>query len=325
MSAPQLLAEREAWLAERKTYLGGTDVAAIVGENQFKSPLQVWHDKQGLSEENDNPRMRYGREREPYIAERYAEMTGFTIVECNTFRHPVNDFFAANPDRLIAGKPGVLECKSGINRYRGTYGWGEPGTDQVPRIYLIQGVWYLGILNQDFVDFAFEDRETCETNIYRVFRDMEYEALLFEVAERWWRKHIIGGVEPVADERDLENIKQALPKDNGQVIRATPEQEALAYEAARLKAKAAPFYRQASDIEAQLKQIMGEAAVLELSDDKKVTWKNNTSSLVTDGLAAVKELAQNYGVPDEVLRQIIERHTTTKPGPRVFRLPRLEN
>lgn len=324
MSTPQLLAERDAWLAERKTYLGGTDVAAIVGENQFKSPLQVWYDKTGLSEDHDNAKMRYGREREPFIAERYAEITGFKIAECSTFRHPVYDFFAANPDRLIVGKPGVLECKSGINRYRGTYGWGDPGTDQVPRIYLIQGVWYLCILNQDFVDFAFEDRETCETNIYRVFRDMEYEALLLEVAEKWWRKHVIDGVEPVADERDLRNIAAALPKDNGQIIRATPDQEAMVYEAARLKAKAAPFYKKASDIEAQLKQVMGEAAIMELSDDRKVTWKNNSPSTHVDWEFLVKRLVAQNVVDQSVIDDFLPHFTTQKQGPRVFRLPKLE-
>lgn len=309
------ITEHQEWLNERKTYLGGTDVAAIVGENQFKSPLQVWYDKKGLSDDFDNPKMRMGREREPFVVDRYVEKTGEAVVETGTVVHPTIGFFAANPDRLLVNRPGILECKTGINRHRGTFGWGEPGTDQVPRTYLIQCVWYLGICNRDFCDLAFEDRETCETNIYRVFRDMEYENLLFEVAQTWWEKFIVGDTEPPADERDLEAIKNALPRDNGEIISATEQVEAMVYETSKLKAKASPLYKQASDLEAQIKQFMGEASTLTLLGDEKVTWKNNASKPETDW----ETVAKTLGATPE----LIESCTTVKPGARVFRLPKL--
>jgi putative phage-type endonuclease len=305
---------RDEWLQQRRNYLGGTDVAAIVGENQFKSPLQVWLDKKGLSEDHDNPRMRYGREREPFIAERYAEMMECELVEVGTFIHPVHSFFAANPDRLILHKPAVLECKSGINRHRGTYGWGEPGTDQVPRIYLIQGVCYLGVCNLDFCDFAFEDRETCETNVYRVWRDMEYENLLFQAAEHWWNKYIIGDIEPPADERDLEMIARAHPTDNGLAVAATEEIEELVHVRMRERKIANEHYKLANDAEARIKQFMGEAATLELQHGHKITYRNNAASKVVDWQALCLHLGANEAQVSEF--------TTDKPGPRVIRFPK---
>lgn len=315
-------AEMTAWREERRSYLGGTDVAAIIGENQFKSPLQVWYDKKGLSEDIDNPRMRMGREREPHIAQRYVEITGQPIEECGTFRHPSVDFFAANPDRLLVKVNGVLECKSGINRHRGTYGWGDPGTDQVPRIYLVQGVWYAGILNRDFTDYAFEDRETCETYVYRVWRDMEYESMLFEMAEKWWKRFILGDEQPTADERDLEYIKAALPKDSGQVIAAPADLETKIYKAVEIKAQANKLYTLVKDVEAETKLLMGEAAVLTLSTGDKVTWKNNQASLVTDWESVARKVAQAAEWSEADLAAIVGEFTAPKPGARVFRLPK---
>ncbi len=314
-----LVNERDQWLEGRRKYLGGTDVAAIIGENQFKSPLAVWLDKKGLGEDVDNPRMRYGREREAFIADRYVEITGAKIEDCGLFVHPTVEFFGANPDRLLVEHPGVLECKSGINRHRASYGWGEPGTDQVPRIYLIQGVWYAGILNREFCDFAFEDRETCETNVYRVWRDMEYEALLFEVAEKWWRTHVLGDVEPVADERDLDALKAKLPTDAGTIVAATQPIEEACIVHAKEKAVANLHYGKSKDAEALVKQFMGDAAVLTLSDGRKVTWKNNASSVETNWELVARKVAEQVHLEDHDLAKLISDFTTTKPGSRVFR------
>ena len=42
---------RAAWLEGRRTGIGGSDVAAVLGLNPWKTPLDVWNDKLGLSED----------------------------------------------------------------------------------------------------------------------------------------------------------------------------------------------------------------------------------------------------------------------------------
>jgi len=37
--------ERKAWLQERKTYLGGSDISAILGLSTFKSALDIYLSK----------------------------------------------------------------------------------------------------------------------------------------------------------------------------------------------------------------------------------------------------------------------------------------
>lgn len=45
--------QRTAWLESRRTGIGGSDVAAVLGLNPWKTPLDVWNDKLGISEDKE--------------------------------------------------------------------------------------------------------------------------------------------------------------------------------------------------------------------------------------------------------------------------------
>lgn len=316
----------QQWLADRKTYLGGTDAAAIVGENPYKTPLMVWREKKGLVPDFDNAKMRFGRERENHVIRRYMEQTGHKVRRCRTFRHPKATYFGANPDGLICVHRGVLECKTGINHGQ----WGDPGTDQVPRHYLIQGVWYLGITERPFVDFAFEDRETCQTSIYRVFRDEEYEELLFQLCNDFHRAYIETDIEPPASEGDLEDITAKLPTGSDRVIAATQEIEDMVYRMIREKATAGKLYSSVKNAEAQIKMFMGDASALMGTWGKPITWKNDRPSIEVDfgaALCSYRFLAAGMlGDPSHpvlgLLDKCIEEAKATKAGSRRFLIPK---
>ncbi len=73
---PTAAMTREQWLQERKLALGGSDMGAILGLNQYRSAVSVWADKLSLVEETeDNEAMRVGRDLEPYVASRFEEAT----------------------------------------------------------------------------------------------------------------------------------------------------------------------------------------------------------------------------------------------------------
>ncbi len=105
---------RAAWLAERRTGIGGSDAAAILGLNPWTSPYTVWADKLGLLPERpDNEAMRQGRDFEPYVAERFCEVSGKRVRRVNKMlRHSVHTFMLANIDRDIVGESAGLECKT---------------------------------------------------------------------------------------------------------------------------------------------------------------------------------------------------------------------
>ena len=70
---------RQAWLAERRKTIGGSDAAGIVGLSRYATPYTVWADKTGrLPEQEDNEAMRQGRDLEEYVAKRWARMPAWS-------------------------------------------------------------------------------------------------------------------------------------------------------------------------------------------------------------------------------------------------------
>ena len=106
--------DRDAWLHERRRSLGGSDMGAILGLNQWKSPYSVWAEKTGrVTEDRDSEAMRVGRDLEPYVAQRFVEASGLPVRRVNAIlRNPSFPCIHANIDREIAGQQAGLECKT---------------------------------------------------------------------------------------------------------------------------------------------------------------------------------------------------------------------
>lgn len=158
------------WLKGRQTGIGGSEIAAIVGLNQFKTPMQIWESKVNpIVEDNATSEPAYwGNTLEEVVAKEYAKRTGRKIQRVNTqMRHPIFSFAIGNVDRAVINpdisgnvrwKDGklttdrILECKT-ANGFMAKQ-WGEAGTDSVPDSYLIQCQWYLGITGASVCDLA---------------------------------------------------------------------------------------------------------------------------------------------------------------------------
>lgn len=94
---------REQWLAERKTGIGASDSAAILGVSPWRSPVEVWADKTGLAEPADaaSEAAEWGLRLEPVIAQALAERTGRDVVCRPAFqvvRHPLLPWLFCTPD-----------------------------------------------------------------------------------------------------------------------------------------------------------------------------------------------------------------------------------
>ena len=73
---------RAQWLAERKKSLGGSDMGAVLGMNNYTSPMAVWMDKTGrLPEKEQTEWMRLGTDLEDYVAQRFCEVSGLKVIK----------------------------------------------------------------------------------------------------------------------------------------------------------------------------------------------------------------------------------------------------
>ena len=157
------------WLKQRQSGIGGSDIAAICGLNQYKTPMQIWESKVNPVQDEETSQPAYwGNVLEEVVAKEYAKRTGYKVQRVNTqMRHPDFNFAIANIDRAVINpdisgnvrwKDGklttdrILECKT-ANGFAAKQ-WGEAGSDQVPDSYLIQCQWYLGITGASVCDLA---------------------------------------------------------------------------------------------------------------------------------------------------------------------------
>src|SRR3990167_4211011 len=109
--------EKEAWLAERRTGIGGSDVSAILGINKYKTPYQIWQEKRGeVPEFEGNERTKWGVLHEPLILEEYCKESGKKVlVEKKIIKHSEIPFLMGNVDGVIQADEkdlaGILEIK----------------------------------------------------------------------------------------------------------------------------------------------------------------------------------------------------------------------
>lgn len=170
---------------ERKNGIGGSDVAAILGLNKYKTPLDVYNEKVHGCEVEENEAMYFGNRLESVIVDEFAKRTQkFVFLTNSTFRHSKYPFLIAHVDGLIADDDSILECKN-VGAYSISE-WGEEGTDEIPLYYKCQVAHYCCVLEKPkaFIAVLFGGNQF---KIYEYKRDMELERLIISKCQEFWK------------------------------------------------------------------------------------------------------------------------------------------
>jgi len=312
---------REEWLAERRTGIGGSDIAAVLGLSPWRSPLDVYRDKVDGQEQPLTEAMRWGLLLEDLIAREYAYRAQVTIQRVNSLlRSPGRDWAIASLDRVILspgkharvhrgqlkGADGILEVKA-VNAFSAD-AWGrDDDPDAVPVHYAAQCMWYLGVTGLPWCDVAALIGGQ-HLVIKRIERDEETIAAMFERAERFWFDHVLARIPPPPQTAD--EAAKAWPTDNGETLEAD-ESLLEAYNQARAaKVRIAEAEREYDAAVERIKLALGERSALTLDGRPIVTWKATAPREKIDYQAVISEAA----VPAE----IIAKHTILQPGVRRF-------
>ena len=173
----------ETWLQERRTGIGGSDVAAILGLSKWRTPLQVWQEKRGeLAGAPDNDAMRWGRYLEPVVRQAYADQMGVDVrMPPAMIRHPRHDWMIANVDG-VTDEPRLFEAKTA----RTADGWGEAGTDEIPQAYLLQVQHYMAVTAIPVADVAVLIGGS-DFRVYPIQADAELQDMLIDAEREFWR------------------------------------------------------------------------------------------------------------------------------------------
>lgn len=90
---------KEKWLKERKTYIGGSDLGSILGINNFRTELDVYFEKtsEGITEDATSEAAYWGTVLEDVVATEYAKRSGFNIEKpAGLIRHSEYPFIGPN-------------------------------------------------------------------------------------------------------------------------------------------------------------------------------------------------------------------------------------
>lgn len=266
------------WHEARSKGLGGSDAGVLAG-NPWKTPYQLWLEKTGRErDDRDSEAMYWGRILEEPVARRYAEVTGRKIRRQPMLRRKDQDWMIANVDRQIVGDPrgpGVLEVKT-TNAFGTTIGT----EDDLPDHYYAQLQHYLMVTGYTWGSFAFLiGGQTFRT--FDVEMDSEFQLALYELEAEFWRR-VIENDPPPVEAGDCDTLKRMFPADKG--ITMTLDRPELAADARRLveiKAQIKALDGAADELEARIKQTMGDAALLVLPGFGEITWKSAKPSVRT--------------------------------------------
>lgn len=275
------MVKSKKWLLERKTYLGGSDIAAICGLSDFSTALEIYFDKTSpdISEKEMTEEMRWGVYLESVIAKVYAKKTNNKVsVEKKLLRHPKYSFLAANIDRWVNDKQWVLECKT-TGHFMASK-WGEENTDDIPNQYICQIAMYAAICDVPRVDLAVLIGGQ-KFKIFTYNRNKPFEEKLIKIACNFWNENILKKVPPSVIPSD--NISALFPKSNGLKIHA---EEHIFEKIDNLKVLKYQEKNLAKEIEAIIFEIKSYMKDYEILVDSYgnclATWKNTNSRATID-------------------------------------------
>ena len=257
---------REEWVAARRTFLGASEAAAILGVGYAgQSPLSVWASKvRGFEiefSEDARHRMRIGQLLESGILAAFSERTGLPAEltgEFAVYRHQEREWLATTLDGVatVDGHQVPVEIKTVDQRHRADWeGMGPLKFQiQVQHQLAVTGApfgFLVGLVGLDLI-------------IIPIAADAEFQAKYLRIADRFWAMVEASEQPSISDEfaaaeADAEALKHLYPHDDGSTIELADDFLAIDEELAALKRTRKDVDTRVKELENQVKEALGDA------------------------------------------------------------------
>ena len=197
------------WLTLRKKSIGGSDAGAILGMNQYASPITVYLEKLDLSTKKESSEaMRLGNDLEGYVASRFMEETGKKVINDNfMYAHDNYEWMTANIDRRVVGENAGVECKT-----MSVFGDYDLEGGEVPAHYYCQCQHYMAVMGFDRMYLSIL---VLQKGIYvlTIDRNEEFISEMIEKEKEFWQQNVESKQMPAPDGSDAteEALKELYP------------------------------------------------------------------------------------------------------------------
>lgn len=284
---------------DRSQFLGGSDIAAVMGLSPWQTPVELWMEKTGRTprEEPDEARRRMferGHKLEPFIRDMVIQKLQdmgceVELIACNRrFADKDHPFLACEIDfelRItglleIGGREYQLQAEevnadaksvSGFARKK----WGTDSNEDVPIEYAAQFMHGLGITGRRLCLVA-ALRSFDDVDVYWTVRDDETVAAMREKAVLFWTGHVLTDTAP--DPYTFSDIKLLWPTDNGEAVDATPEIAEKVGQLRRIKAQIKEWEEAEEALTFEIGDYIRPHSLLKFAGQELCTWKAQAST-----------------------------------------------
>jgi putative phage-type endonuclease len=272
---------------DRKTYIGGSDIAAILGISKWKTAYGLWLDKTGQAEDEPSSEQRErvlarGKRLEPVVLDMLAEETGIEITARNQRYIDADLPFLACEIDAESGDTNI-EIKT-VHPFAAR-DWGDEGTDEIPVYYTAQVMHGLAITRRrECIVAALIGAD--DLRIHRVEYDAEAAELIRDKARWFWTDCVLGGVAP--EPASLDDVRRMFARDTGSEIVASGDVRSAVLRLKGISEQVKMLESEADELKTSVQAYIGTNAVLIGLDGKKIaTWKTQQrSALDQKALAA---------------------------------------
>jgi putative phage-type endonuclease len=260
---------------DRSTYLGGSDIAGILGLSPWRTPLDVYLDKVEGSRPIDEAKakiFRRGTRMEPYILDLLTEEHGIQIVNRGQrYRDKTHAFIAAEIDAEAATGENI-EAKS-ANQFAAK-NWGAEFTDEIPVYYTAQAMHGMMVKPAPATIFPVLIGSD-DFRVYRVERDDETIAAIRDKEVEFWDR--VQRRDP-PQPSTVSDIERMFSRDSGRIVQASDEIITVFNALKSLKSKAKMLDSEIEDAERHIKLYLGEAAILKFGAQQLCSWKSQEAN-----------------------------------------------
>ena len=267
----------------RNKFIGGSDIAKIMGLSRWGTPLKIWAEKTGrlpAPDLSDVEAVELGQDLEEFVAKKFTQKTGKIVRRSpKYYQHPEHPYMVAHVDRLVTGTDELLECKT-CSAYKADEWEGE----EIPQEYILQVMWYLGITGRKIGHIAV----LIGGQSFK-YKQIEFDAELFETmveaAKEFWG-HVQEDTPPAIMPTDDETLKDLYSTSSEVMIKLYPEDDATTQAVQTLEDKIAylqeikmhikNYQDEQKSIETTIKDIIKDNLGIE-TPRYVVTWKSQST------------------------------------------------
>ena len=251
------------WLERRKHGIGGSEIAAILGDSEWSSPRQVWMNKLGMFDDKPNEQSeqaRWGNLLETTVATEWANRRNKKWIHIPVILQDderpyllanIDGFVLSDDEQLIEE---ILEIKT-----TSAYNEDAWSTGLVPIYYMHQVNWYCGITRVPKFTVA------CLVGGQKLYDySLPAQPEMFErqtkAADVFWLENVSKCIEPKANNVDVEMLSEiSINKEKEPIIFTDQAVENTADAYCQCREKISQLEKIKKALQAQLLVAIGDA------------------------------------------------------------------